>query len=82
MIRYTTLRKIHLISDPLPGNVIEWCYPDDYDLTGVEFKAMPSGAHNVQHDVVVFEVNGNFGMAAFMMKQVLGGLGYEGQVRL
>eukprot|EP00116_Pleurobrachia_bachei_P012190 sb/3472452/ len=56
--------------DTREGNVIEWCYPDDYDLTGVEFKAMPSGAHNVQHDVVVFEVNGNFGMAAFMMKQV------------
>ena len=34
------------------GNCIEWCIPDDIDLTGVEFKAIVSGSHTVTEDFV------------------------------
>jgi hypothetical protein len=34
------------------GNVIEWQYPKDIDLSGIEFKAMASGSHNVDSDIV------------------------------
>ncbi|XP_063681344.1 DENN domain-containing protein 11-like [Bolinopsis microptera] len=56
--------------DTRAGNVVEWKYPESYSLTGVEFKALPSGAHNVQHDVMIFELANNFGLAAYIMKQV------------
>ena len=59
-----------LISLFLTGNVVEWKYPESYSLTGVEFKALPSGAHNVQHDVMIFELASHFGLAAYIMKQV------------
>ena len=38
--------------DPLAGNVIAWQYPKDIDLSGIEFKAMASGSHNVDSDIV------------------------------
>jgi len=34
------------------GNMIEWCMPEDYDLDGVEFKAMVSGSHTLVKDFV------------------------------
>lgn len=34
----------------LPGNMLEWSVPGDVELDGVEFKAMPSGAHNIPSD--------------------------------
>lgn len=34
------------------GNMIEWCAPDDFELDGVEFKAMVSGSHTQQKDFV------------------------------
>lgn len=49
---------------------MEWKYPENYSLSGVEFKALPSGAHNVQHDIMLFELNSHFGIAAYIMKQV------------
>ncbi len=33
-----------------PGNVVEWCYPEEVLLDGVEFKSMASGLHNVHKD--------------------------------
>ena len=32
--------------------MIEWCLPEDIDLDGVEFKAMPSGSHTLDRDFV------------------------------
>ena len=32
------------------GNVVEWRYPEEVELEGVEFKSMASGLHNVQKD--------------------------------
>ena len=52
---------------------MEWNYPESFDLRGVEFKAMPSGAHNVQHDTMIFEIRNHFGIAAYIMKQVRSG---------
>lgn len=34
------------------GNMIEWCAPGDFELDGVEFKAMVSGSHTQQKDFV------------------------------
>ncbi len=34
------------------GNVIEWQHPRDVELPGVEFKAMVSGSHNIDDDIV------------------------------
>ena len=64
------MRIIQFTYSILSGNVVEWKYPESYSLTGVEFKALPSGAHNVQHDVMIFELANNFGLAAYIMKQV------------
>ena len=50
--------------------MVEWNYPESYSLAGVEFKALPSGAHNVQHDIMIFELANSFGLAAYIMKQV------------
>lgn len=33
-----------------PGNVIEWRYPPEVNLEGVEFKSIASGLHNVAKD--------------------------------
>ena len=49
---------------------MEWCYPSSFDISGAEFKALPSGAHNVQHDVMLFEMNGHYGLATYIMRQV------------
>ena len=32
------------------GNIVEWHYPEETNLEGVEFCAMASGFHNVQED--------------------------------
>ena len=34
----------------LPGNLIEWKYPPEVNLEGVEFKSIASGLHNVAKD--------------------------------
>jgi hypothetical protein len=34
------------------GNIIEWKHPETVQLTGVEFKALASGAHTVFKDFV------------------------------
>eukprot|EP00947_MAST-08B_sp_MAST-8B-sp1_P001621 g1621.t1 len=56
--------------DTKRGNVIEWVRPAEFDMDGVEYKAMPSGCHNVQEDFVFFKhVDGMgdrcFGLGAF-----------------
>jgi len=33
-----------------PGNLVEWRYPPDVNLEGVEFKSIASGLHNVPKD--------------------------------
>ena len=43
------------------GNVIEWQYPRHVDLSGVEFKAMVSGSHNVDDDIVYVVIEFQFG---------------------
>lgn len=38
--------------DTKHGNTVEWCYPEDADVDGVEFSCLPSGAHNIHEDVM------------------------------
>jgi len=40
----------------MSGNVIEWCVPEDIDITGVEFKAMASGSHTLKTDFVYVQL--------------------------
>ena len=35
---------------PTPGNLVEWRYPPDVNLEGIEFKSIASGLHNVPKD--------------------------------
>ena len=32
------------------GNIVEWVYPEEISLDGLEFKAMASGFHTVSSD--------------------------------
>eukprot|EP00050_Salpingoeca_kvevrii_P002964 m.209684 g.209684 ORF g.209684 m.209684 type:complete len:395 (-) comp10729_c0_seq13:2609-3793(-) len=48
------------------GNIIEYRYPPDVELPGVEFRAMPSGSHLVESDFVAFSLsNVLFGISCF-----------------
>ncbi|OBZ89920.1 Protein LCHN [Choanephora cucurbitarum] len=40
--------------DVIRGNVIEWQYPQEVDLEGIEFQAVCSGLHRIESDVIVF----------------------------
>ncbi|XP_039264863.2 DENN domain-containing protein 11-like [Styela clava] len=52
------------------GNIIEWCLPSDFDLSTVEFKAMPSGAHTVNSDFLYFRKDNMYGLSCFEKMQV------------
>ncbi|KAH9515642.1 DENN domain-containing protein 11 [Bulinus truncatus] len=51
--------------DTRSGNMIEWCVPEETELDGVEFKAMPSGSHTLFSDFVYFRKENMFGLACF-----------------
>lgn len=38
--------------DSLTGNIVQWKYPEDVEVPGVEFKSMPSGSHAIENDFV------------------------------
>ena len=42
------------------GHEIIWSLPEEIDLDGVEFKAVPSGMHTVERDFIYFRKAGNF----------------------
>ncbi|XP_067930928.1 DENN domain-containing protein 11-like [Watersipora subatra] len=49
------------------GNVIEWTKPEFMkdQLDGLEFKAIPSGAHNLEEDVVYLQHSDLYGVACY-----------------
>lgn len=47
ILQYLTEHNIVIL-----GNIIEWKYPESVQLSGVEFKALASGSHNVFQDFV------------------------------
>ncbi|KAK3085670.1 hypothetical protein FSP39_006920 [Pinctada imbricata] len=51
--------------DTRSGNMIEWCAPEEFDLDGVEFKAMVSGSHRLLRDFVYFRKDNLYGLACF-----------------
>lgn len=52
--------------DTRKGNIIEWKHPETVQLTGVEFKALPSGSHKVFKDFVYFKHDDSqFGLSCF-----------------
>jgi hypothetical protein len=53
--------------DTRVGNTIEWQIPETIDLKHVEFKAMASGFHLIQRDLVYFHLSNNeaYGLSAF-----------------
>jgi len=52
------------------GNIVEFQYPTSMDLSGLEFKAMTSGAHEVDADIVYFKVEEYFGVACYSRRLV------------
>jgi hypothetical protein len=50
--------------------MIEYQYPpaSDIDLSGVEYKSIPSGAHIVTTDVIYFKTDVGYGVCAFERK--------------
>ncbi|KAJ3049138.1 hypothetical protein HK097_009828 [Rhizophlyctis rosea] len=50
--------------DTLRGQVIEYKYPEDADVSGLEYTTLPSGAHNLKTDVIYFEHEQKYGVAA------------------
>ena len=59
-----------VIFDTKRGNEVEWQYPQDVDLAGVEFKALVSGSHTINEDFVYFQHQGLFGLSCFALKHV------------
>ncbi|EDO30639.1 predicted protein [Nematostella vectensis] len=52
--------------DTRKGNIIEWKYPKDADLSGVEFKALVSGSHTITQDFVYFKTKDNlYGLSCY-----------------
>lgn len=49
------------------GNLIEWQIPESLNLDNVEFKAMASGFHLMENDVVYFRKDNMYGLAAFQI---------------
>lgn len=61
-----TLVSVFVVAfDIRAGNILEWALPSDYNLAGIEFKAMTSGSHKVQTDFVYFKWNHLYGLACF-----------------
>ncbi|RIA94531.1 hypothetical protein C1645_759914 [Glomus cerebriforme] len=57
--------------DTKRGNIIEWQYPEDFDLKGVEFQALPSGLHTVSQDIIYFTKPPFVGLCAFRNEPTL-----------
>ncbi|KAJ3194368.1 hypothetical protein HK101_002888 [Irineochytrium annulatum] len=51
--------------DTLRGNMIEYQYPLDVDLSGVEYQSLPSGSHAVTSDLIYFRKKSKYGLCAF-----------------
>ncbi|KAK4520755.1 uncharacterized protein ATC70_006635 [Mucor velutinosus] len=47
------------------GNVIEWQYPPEFDLKGVEYQAICSGLHRVENDIIYFSRENGYGISVF-----------------
>lgn len=42
--------------DAKHGNMVEWVYPEEADVSGVEFSCLPSGAHNIHEDAMCVSI--------------------------
>ncbi|KAG2223392.1 hypothetical protein INT45_002887 [Circinella minor] len=51
--------------DVLHGNTIEWQYPKEIDLDGIEYQAICSGHHNIRSDIIYFTKPPYFGVSVF-----------------
>ncbi|KAF6029682.1 KIAA1147 [Bugula neritina] len=58
--------------DTRHGNVVEWAKPEfmKQQLGGLEFKAMPSGAHNIDNDTVYLYDANLYGVASYSKMSV------------
>lgn len=61
----------HASFHPTRGNTLDWSLKaaDDVQLDGVEFSALPSALHLVEHDVVHFTKNSHRGVCVFTRRQ-------------
>ncbi|CEP18010.1 hypothetical protein [Parasitella parasitica] len=47
------------------GNIIEWQYPEVFDLKGVEYQAICSGLHRIENDIIYFSRENGYGVSVF-----------------
>ncbi|KAF9445433.1 hypothetical protein P691DRAFT_734966 [Macrolepiota fuliginosa MF-IS2] len=61
----------HASFHPTQGNVVDWSLKasDDLSLDHLEFSALPSGLHLVEHDVVYFTKDGQHGVCIFRRRK-------------
>ncbi|PAA57865.1 hypothetical protein BOX15_Mlig014484g1 [Macrostomum lignano] len=52
------------------GNLIEWCRPAELNRPGLEFKAIPSGAHDLDEDFVYLRCGRLFGLAVCVKRDL------------
>ncbi|CAI2166077.1 15532_t:CDS:10 [Funneliformis geosporum] len=57
--------------DTKKGNMIEWQYPEDFDLKGIEFQSLPSGLHSVSKDMIYFTRPPFIGLSVFRNESTL-----------
>ncbi|KAL1920043.1 uncharacterized protein VTP21DRAFT_1189 [Calcarisporiella thermophila] len=56
--------------DTNKGNIVEWQYPADVDLSGIEFKSLPSGLHAIDTDIIYFIQAPYVGICAFQNQPI------------
>lgn len=51
--------------DTKKGNIVEWKYPSEVVLEGIEFKSMASGLHKIEQDFIYFKQKQLYGLSCF-----------------
>ncbi|KAI8981001.1 hypothetical protein BDB01DRAFT_851416 [Pilobolus umbonatus] len=57
------------------GNIIEWQYPPDVNLQGIEYQAVCSGLHKIESDTVYFSRKDCYGICVFQNMPIESGRG-------
>lgn len=57
--------------DTKKGNIVEWQFPEDFNLDGIEFQAIPSGLHAVRQDIIYFSRPPYVGLSVFLNESTM-----------
>lgn len=68
--------------DTVKGNMIEFQYPKELSLSGIEFTTLPSGSHSIGTDVIYFRRPPYFGLSVFKRTVVLSDTGTTAEAKV